>query len=528
MIIVFNSLSIILTETNLQIFIVMKKHIRSFVLIALSIFLFTGSSITVFGQLSGYNISEYKNPVYRYQFLNTKLNLGTSSNNQRFGSSMIDYSLRQRSLSLNSSLYGDYLLLANSARYQGEQSISLDFGGNSSSNNTAGTYDGKGNTFRQSSDFRLNSSNRYYFKPAYFLEFSPSIVLNNTVYSSHYQNHATEMEQESETKQKNSSSELDFSLDLAVGKGRIEAVQDAQMACYILEDLNKLGSLKKSISPEDIEALATAITRIKATRFFDSRIQKIREMSEIDALLNSRGLKSSGDAAYFTSLFDNWNYANNPVRESGYRYFAGLSLNTYGKNQINTFDTIMPAEYHYKFRNDVRLMNAGVYAGFKHEKPLNLKWQQSLSARIDFTMDSYKETNQYLKPVVQDEFLLSKKNGPTLNASIGGSYSYYPTTRTSASAGLYYSAHYGNFDVDSDDIYNTHTGSSEFWSQLQLNFRINYYCSERLRLQISAGEFLYYQHIHNGESEQAGLSSSNYRRFQAQSYINATLIYSFL
>lgn len=507
---------------------VMKKHIRSFVLFVLSIFLFTGSSIKVSGQTSGYNISDYKNPTYRYQFLNTQFNLGSSTNNQRFGTSLSNYNLKQRSISFNSSINADYLLLMNSASYQGEQNGSVDFMGNSYGGSSDGSYDGHSRSIRQYTRINLSSSNRYYFKSPYYLEFSPTLLWSNNWNNEHYWTSGNEVQAESDFKRKDIERDFAGSLGLAIGTGRIEMVQDAQMASYILEDLNKLGSLKRNISADDIEALAIAITKAKTTRFFDSRIQKIKEISEIDALLSSRGLKSSGDAAYFTSLYDNWEYSNNPVRESGHRYFVGLGFNTYNKNKFYMQDSLSPADYHYKTKNAVRQNDASIYVGFKHEKPINLKWQRSLSGQIDFSYDFSKETNQQLKPVEMDEFITEETNGPSLNANIGGSYGYYPTTRTYATASLYYYVHYGTFDVNSHYSSNSYSGSSEFWTHLQLNARVNYYCSERLRLQLSTGEFIYMQSINDGKAIDSGNEGTDYKRMTMQWNISAVLIYSFL
>lgn len=506
----------------------MKKLIRSFPLFVLSILIFTGSSLEISAQTNVYSIASYKNPTYRYQFLNTQFNLGSNSSNQRFGSSVKNYGLKTVSGSLNSSVNADYQLLMNTPTYQGEQNASFDFYLSGGANKADGTLNGHSRSFDQSSNLRLNSSNRYYFKPNYFLEVSPSLILSNNSFTDHYWNEASEAQTESEFKLKDAHRELQGSLGVAIGQGRIEAVQDAQMAIYILEDLNKLGSLKRNLSAEDIEALATVITKAKTTRFFDSRIQRIKEMAEIDALLGSRGLKSNGDAAYFTSLYDNWLYANNPIRESGHRYFVGLSVDTYNKNRVNSQDSLLPAGYTNKAKSTDQTYGAGVYVGFKNEKPLNLKWQRSFSGRVDFTYNFYKEASQQLLPSELNEFIIKKTNGPSLDANIGGSYGYYPTTRTYANAGLYYNMHYGKFDRESDYDLNKYTDASEFWSSLQLSLGVNYYCSERLRLHISAGEFLYLEDMFSGSSEPSGINGSHSKRLQMQTYLNATLSYSFL
>ena len=52
-------------------------------------------------------------------------------------------------------------------------------------------------------------------------------------------------------------------IPMSVGKGRIEQVEDARQAIYILENLDKQGVLNRKLTTEEIHAFAQTISTVK-------------------------------------------------------------------------------------------------------------------------------------------------------------------------------------------------------------------------------------------------------------------------
>ena len=64
-------------------------------------------------------------------------------------------------------------------------------------------------------------------------------------------------------------------IPMSVGKGRIEQVEDARQAIYILENLDKQGVLNRKLTTEEIHAFAQTISTVKNKRFLDARLRMI-------------------------------------------------------------------------------------------------------------------------------------------------------------------------------------------------------------------------------------------------------------
>ena len=108
----------------------------------------------------------------------------------------------------------------------------------------------------------------------------------------------------------NTSKVLELSVSLRVGKGRIERVEDARQAIYILENLAKRRVLSRELTGEEIDAFARVISAVKNKRFFDARLRLIDEVTAVDSFLVASGALASGGAAYFTTR---WPLVGRPI-----------------------------------------------------------------------------------------------------------------------------------------------------------------------------------------------------------------------
>lgn len=191
--------------------------------------------------------------------------------------------------------------------------------------------------------------------------------------------------------------------------------------------MNRLNRDKRTASNEEVLELAKLITSLKYKRFFDNRLRKIAEITAIDSFMQKTGLVSITDAAYFTSLNDNWDFANNPARESGYRIFTGIEgIFSYMGSQ-NHVELIVPDEITTDRKSKTQNANLYLVAGIKYENPINLKWQQSAalkaSAGSGYGLNSDEATG------ISDT---SRYNGrtPSLVLSADYGYGFYPNSRT--------------------------------------------------------------------------------------------------
>ena len=91
-----------------------------------------------------------------------------------------------------------------------------------------------------------------------------------------------------------------FNPSIGIGIGRIEQVQDARQAIYLLDDLSKKGVLSRQLTNNEVFSLAQQMSKIKNKRFLDSRLRLIEEVTTIDAFFVNNG---SSFEEYIDSYF---------------------------------------------------------------------------------------------------------------------------------------------------------------------------------------------------------------------------------
>jgi hypothetical protein len=281
---------------------------------------------------------------------------------------------------------------------------------------------------------------------------------------------------------------LNISGAILIGKGRIEQVQDARMALYLLDDLQKLNRQNQIASNEEVLALAREITRLKYKRFFDDRLRKIAEITAIDSFLQKNGIAGTTDATYFTSLTDNWNYSNNPVRNSGKRFFTGIEAEYMYAYESYSNDNIVPDEI--PINNIIKRQNAGAFivAGVACEKPTSLKWQNSANLKIGVGL---LQNTVHSDPDDASENPLPQyiEALPSLKLTGNYGFGYYPTSRTWVTFDWWILSGWdkemkGTSKQDKKDYQNS------FYAYTGPQFHAYYYLSEKLRLSLTfTGEF---------------------------------------
>ena len=438
---------------------------------------------TLKAQDSTFRLSDYKNPNYLYHTLD--LNFGLNSGLSFINSTTTDAeSQKWGSFSLNSGVGAGYSLYKNSPEIQAEKHISLRADINSHSSKLKRDViqtNYKSSTVSHVENLYIQGLRRVYSKKMQYFE------VNGTLSGEHnnqmYRNETMRADTISDkSKEEDKYLNLNLTGAFLVGMGRIEQVQDARLAMFILEDLQTLNRANKVATDEDVLALAREITLLKYRRFFDNRLRKIAEITAIDAFLQKNGIAGTSDAAYFTSLNDNWDFANNPIRNSGKRLFTGLEANYHYQYRSSYNEYIMPENEpnEYKFNQSSGGFN--IVAGFNYERPKSLAWQYSSSVKIGIGMQSEVETEK--RPENEDETKYYLWTHPTVKLSADYGFGYYPNSRTWLTfKWLLQSGWYKEMDGDTKD--NKEDLQDIFYTYTGPQFSAYYYLSERLRLSLS-------------------------------------------
>ncbi len=304
-----------------------------------------------------------------------------------------------------------------------------------------------------------------------------------------------------------------FNPSIGIGIGRIEHVQDARQAIYLLNDLSKKGVLSRQLKNNEVFSLAQQMSKIKNKRFLDSRLRLIEEVTTIDAFFVNNGLLDKSDAAYFTTLYDNWLYGAAFERKSGQTFefqINGGIINNYNKTETNF--TVQDSVYWTKYNSN--LGHGGLALLYTLEKPFRLNWQHSANASLSATIEPIEHTNS--NSINNTKSITSYKNS---QISLSGKYilGYYPNSRTNLQLGL--SQFFGRQITKSTTVNVAANQTKNINARTQIDFSTYYYLSPQLRI---SGTVWAYKTYHRSNYADSGSKANN---FNAQ--FNATLNYAF-
>ena len=316
------------------------------------------------------------------------------------------------------------------------------------SNNT----DNASSSYQQNPSLYLNWSNKWYFSKLFFMDYG----INSNISYNFTQNKTKNQSEDSNEKQKAFS--VNISPQLGIGYGRIENVQDARQAVYIANALSKKKVLTRNLSNEELFELSQIISTVKNKRFLDSRLHLIEEITSLDSFFEDKDLLADNGVAYFTTLYDMWQYGDLFSRKSGYE-ISFLVRPYYNYRNSKYTPTIR------EIINNTNQHHIGL--SFSYEKPVKFNWQHSFAAEVfggvNSTSEQNKETgNDYKNDTKYKSF------SAFANYSLG----YYPNTRT-------------NIQVTasqeiSKNIYDDDGNSMNSYTMLGAN--LYYYFSPNLRL----------------------------------------------
>ncbi|MGE0089986.1 MAG: hypothetical protein AB7S50_11000 [Bacteroidales bacterium] len=412
----------------------------------------------IFAQLSSFNLSSYKLPDISYHQLDFNLDLnGQNSVTERKFRVSDDTYLKYNGVSGNGNI--SYSFYKNTEKLQLNQKVRTTFSSAFSEYNDKEIL--KYENYGYDGNINLLSENRFYFSPDFFLETDLDFS-GGSYYVHQYDYSKTQQIQ---------INEYNLSIPILTGFGRIEQIQDARLAIYVFDELNKLGRLARTPTDEEIIQFSQFISDLKKERFFDSRLKNMRDIELIDSVLQSEGFISTMDSKYYVTLNDQWNYAAQPIRKSGKRISIGikpefLSSDYQNINKDETGNTYK--SYEEKFEYGI-----GFGAKYNYEKPVNLYWQSSFS---------FSFFGKYKKGTIKDLPYDVTIDSPQLESTINYMLGFYPSTRTNLELSflVYYFNAFGEEIMSTNDEIKI----SHFILQPSSNLLINYYISPKVRLRI--------------------------------------------
>lgn len=250
--------------------------------------------------------------------------------------------------------------------------------------------------------------------------------------------------------------EVNLAIPLRVGTGRIERVEDARQAIYILENLSKQKVLNRRLTTDEIMELSRLISVVKNKRHFDTRLRMIDEIGAVDSFFVANDLLASNGSAYFTTLYDYWMYGDRFRRGAGLEFSGGLTpgfnynRNTYWDDKKDVIPSL---------RADLSLA---------YEKPANLYIQHSADAGVF----GFYQRGDDLNNLKYNDY----------NAGIEGGYTlgYYPNSRTNINFGI--REHFGWQKFDYSDA---PLSDNWMYTVTHLNLNMYYYFSPQLRLALN-------------------------------------------
>lgn len=394
-----------------------------------------------------FDLNTYKFRYQKFRGLLYNVNLG-GSNSYNFSNNsdnydlnkLVTYKTKSPGFNFDGNLSMDYFQMINTDRLQQNLSFGLFARNQRTSNKSKQSVDFDDRNSQDYSNFNkssmqiysayLNLDNRLYYRgnKFYYLNVNAdAFISKNSGKSESNYNGLVNGANEAGSM----SSNYELGLKLGAGSGRLEYVSDAVLANFLIKDLKRKAMIGE-VSDQQLMEVAKSITYIKNRRYLDMRFRVIEQIEMMDSLLQFNGISSEKKARYFTTIYDNWLYANQMARYSGKRftYFITSQNITY-ENRFNLYSTELSRMK--KAYNSLQ-SKSGIGLEFQSSKQVNLNIQKLWG--IDFAANySYAPvTNVFEDSLETPNYTRTETKQVVKNliVDLGGQYEilYQPNTRT--------------------------------------------------------------------------------------------------
>lgn len=425
------------------------------------------------GQYTDFDLSKYRLPDIKTNRLDLNFNLNKTGNKSFSQISDLDTTETKQN-NLSSSLDFNYYLFRNSEKYQGDLMVDANFSPQINTNSTNELIT-KSNALY--TNFLIKSKNIFFNQNMSFIELSPHMSFSSINNRYHRDLSLSTFRDDNDAQ-----FTTNISIPVAIGNGRIEPVEDVRLAIYILEELNKVGRISGLPADNVILEMAKEISKIKRSRFFDSRIRKIKELQVVDSFLVANNIISSNDINYFSVLNDQWDFAYGPPRESGFAISSGFDNNIAFNKSYQ--EIIQNNNVILKGNSNKHIYELGGFLKLRYAKPINLYWQTSASIltsyNLQFTRNPEDKDNQ------TENFRTN-----IFRTDLNYSLQFLPNSRTSIKLkidGSFLNSHGKRTLIQIDPI---DYQSKNNQLTLSPGLDIYYYISPQLRIQLNSSIYLY-------------------------------------
>jgi hypothetical protein len=437
------------------------KKITRFILVFIVIF-----SASVYAQYEDFDLSKYKMPKVKRHYLRLLLNGngGYLGNKEAHDTTAIDLYSR---LSAQQNIDLDYSFYLNEEKSQ--RTIDINFRLNNRNSFTkeyrTDRTDRNTNDHYYDIDFYIQSINRNYLNQLFFIETDLVTRVSKNINSLTRTDLMCSPVSVDEYEYTENSC-LTY-IPLKFGFGRIERIDDARRAIYILQALKDVNKADRDLNEEEIIDFSAFISQLRNKRVFDSRLSHIETMESLDEYLRSRALISQVDATYYAHLDDMWRYGYNTVRNSGSR----ISFSVQPGFQNEVVNNSASSSYNYSDRD--YMLDVGI--DFKHDKPVNIYRQNKIEA---YVYGGY-NNNMFIN---LSDTLSETMNYINFRAGFGQTLEYYPNSRTE---------YYLNYGVNYANLFAAYDENMEFLNKgghiinANISLGMEYYFSPKLSLNFS-------------------------------------------
>ena len=253
---------------------------------------------------------------------------------------------------------------------------------------------------------------------------------------------------------------LRISGQLGHGFGRIEYVEDAIEAIYILDELKQKGIVDEDVTEEQIRSFADKITQLKKRRYFDNRIYQQVVMEEMIQFLNEKKLISSESIGLYNTVNDYHFLAGINTRPSGQKLSYGLTSNLVVSNSKDRLQESSSLSLG---------TTVGLKVSYENYIPVDIHWQRNFSTTLNFDRSSAISRSN------SDDFGEPYINPYDFSSRTSYLIGYYPSTRTTITSSVY-------AILNLNKLLKFEKLNTRPTVETGLNFSGNYYFSERLRL----------------------------------------------
>ena len=419
-------------------------------------------TIPASAQFDNFKLSDYKLPDIKTHMLDLYTYINNNSNFYQYQdqSGIVDTIWNK---SLGGTLNTGYTFFRSNSRYQGTQDISIYTGANFNGIQAPGN---NSKYYSYPLSFAISSYNKFYLSDRFFIGFDPG-------FSENLSNRKEKYSDGDEVTRIWKNNTINADVPVSVGIGRIEPVENARHAVYVLQELEKNGRLKNKPSDEVIIRFAELVSKLKNKRFFDYRLREIAELHAVDSFLVANDLITESDITYYAGLNDIWDYGYGPERNSGRIFSGGIRYNLDFREDDFEEQTPGATVSNYSLW---RTNSAGAFLRYQNSKPINLYWQSDLSITAGYDYEI-----SYLP--YESMVIIPGFNTNVIKGMVDYSVKYIPSTRTyfTLAAGSYIESLSGQRDkVDfPDNVSGKMTG---FDFSLNLLANIVYYFSPQLTL----------------------------------------------